>query len=132
MFDDRHLVQCWLDTEAALARAQAGLQIIPESAAVEITNYAKAELFDLDKLRQSTNLVGYRGEMFRLANGIRALSESPLSMSLVGHLALTTEEGGPLHPVTPAELDMSPQAPVSHLARAVAHTWRDIEISLHS
>ncbi|MFN8492852.1 MAG: adenylosuccinate lyase [Caldilineaceae bacterium] len=59
IFDDRHLVQCWLDTEAALARAQAGLQIIPESAAIEITNQAKAELFDLDKLRQSTNLVGY-------------------------------------------------------------------------
>ena len=59
IFDDRHLVQCWLDTEAALARAQAQLYIIPEDAATEITSQAKAELIDLDKLRQSTNLVGY-------------------------------------------------------------------------
>jgi len=59
IFDDRYLVQCWLDTEAALARAQAGLQVIPLEAAVEITRQAKAELFDLDQLRQSTNLVGY-------------------------------------------------------------------------
>jgi adenylosuccinate lyase len=44
IFDDRHLVQCWLDTEAALARAQAKLQIVPESAAEEITQRAKAEL----------------------------------------------------------------------------------------
>ncbi|MCX6046631.1 MAG: adenylosuccinate lyase [Chloroflexi bacterium] len=59
IFDDRHLVQCWLDTEAALARAQASLQIIPADAAAEITRQAKAELLDFDKLRQSTNLVGY-------------------------------------------------------------------------
>ena len=59
IFDDRHLVQCWLDTEAALARAQAGLQIIPASAADEITRQAQAEQIDLDKLRQSINLVGY-------------------------------------------------------------------------
>ena len=36
IFDDAHLVQRWLDVEAALARAQAGLGIIPEAAAVEI------------------------------------------------------------------------------------------------
>ncbi len=59
IFDDRHLVQCWLDSEAALARAQAGLQIIPAHAAEEITRQAQAEQIDLDKLRQSTNLVGY-------------------------------------------------------------------------
>jgi 3-carboxy-cis,cis-muconate cycloisomerase len=58
-FEERHLVQCWLDTEAALARAQARLKIIPTSAANEITKQAKAEAIDLDQLRQSTNLVGY-------------------------------------------------------------------------
>jgi 3-carboxy-cis,cis-muconate cycloisomerase len=59
LFDDRHLVQCWLDTEAALARAQAGLQIIPASAADEITRQAQAEQIDFEQLRQSMNLVGY-------------------------------------------------------------------------
>jgi 3-carboxy-cis,cis-muconate cycloisomerase len=58
-FEDRYLVQCWLDTEAALARAQARLNLIPATAATEITKQAKAELIDLDQLRQSTNLVGY-------------------------------------------------------------------------
>ena len=43
IFDDAHLVQCWLDVEAALARAQAHLNIIPQPAAEEITQQAKAE-----------------------------------------------------------------------------------------
>lgn len=59
IFEDRHLVQCWLDVEAALARAQAKLGIIPAEAAVEITNHARAEHFDLAELRQSMQLVGY-------------------------------------------------------------------------
>lgn len=59
VFDDAHLVQCWLDVEAALARAQAKLNIIPQSAAEEITRQAKAEGIDYEKLRTGTNLVGY-------------------------------------------------------------------------
>lgn len=59
IFDDRHLVQCWLDVEAALARAQAGLNVIPQSAAAEITRQATAEGIDYEKLRTGTNLVGY-------------------------------------------------------------------------
>lgn len=58
-FEDRYLVQCWLDTEAALARAQSRLKLIPAAAAAEISKQAKADLIDLDQLRQSTNLVGY-------------------------------------------------------------------------
>lgn len=59
IFDDAHLVQCWLDVEAALARAQARLHIIPQVAAEEITKQAKADGIDYDKLRAGTNLVGY-------------------------------------------------------------------------
>ncbi len=59
IFDDRYLVQCWLDVEAALARAQASLGIIPAEAAVEITKHAGADRFDLAGLRQSMKLVGY-------------------------------------------------------------------------
>lgn len=58
-FEERQLVQCWLDTEAALARAQARLKIVPAAAAKEITKQAQADQIDLDQLRQSTNLVGY-------------------------------------------------------------------------
>ncbi len=59
VFDDVHLVQYWLDVEAALARAQARLGIIPEAAAEEIGRRATAEAVDLDALREGTNLVGY-------------------------------------------------------------------------
>lgn len=59
IFDDRNLVQCWLDVEAALARAQAQLDIIPAAAAVDITNQARAEIVDWEALREGTVLVGY-------------------------------------------------------------------------
>ena len=59
IFDDSHLVQCWLDVEAALARAQAKLDIIPESAAREINHQAKAQAIDFEALGRGTSLVGY-------------------------------------------------------------------------
>ena len=51
-FSDRRLVQRWLDTEVALAEAQAELGIIPRSAAAEIRAKAKAERFDLRALSE--------------------------------------------------------------------------------
>ena len=48
VFDDKRRYQRWLDIEAALARVQAGLGIIPAEAAREITAKAKLELIDLD------------------------------------------------------------------------------------
>src|SRR5688572_31609490 len=59
VFDDRALVQAWLDAEAALARAEAEVGLIPAEAAEEITTKCRAELIDLDQLKASTELVGY-------------------------------------------------------------------------
>jgi 3-carboxy-cis,cis-muconate cycloisomerase len=59
VFEDRSLVQCWLDVEAALARAQARVGLVPHEAAAEITRVARAESIDLEALRRGTNLVGY-------------------------------------------------------------------------
>jgi 3-carboxy-cis,cis-muconate cycloisomerase len=59
IFDDRQLVQYWLDVEAALARAQAELGIIPEAAALEINRQAQVRIIDFEKLRRETMLVGY-------------------------------------------------------------------------
>jgi len=59
IFEDAHLVSCWLDVEAALARAQAKLGVIPQAAAEEIGRKASAEAIDLDILRDGTELVGY-------------------------------------------------------------------------
>lgn len=46
VFDDMNLLQKWLDYEAALARAEARLGLIPAAAAAEITRQAKAEHMD--------------------------------------------------------------------------------------
>jgi hypothetical protein len=47
------------DIEAALARAQANLGVIPAEAAAEITKQAKVEYIDFEKLRQQTERIGY-------------------------------------------------------------------------
>ncbi len=52
VFDDMHLLQKWLDTEVALAQAEAELGIIPEAAAAEITRCARAGQLDLPRLKQ--------------------------------------------------------------------------------
>ena len=51
LFEERALLQRWLDYEAALARAQASLGLVPAAAAAEITRQARAERFDLDVIR---------------------------------------------------------------------------------
>ena len=53
IFSDENRVQKWLDTEAALARAQAKLGIIKQEYADEITKKAKAELLDLDAIGET-------------------------------------------------------------------------------
>src|SRR4051794_9649787 len=50
IFSDASTVKVLLDVEAALARAQAGLGVIPATAAWAITQAAVAEGFDLDAL----------------------------------------------------------------------------------
>ncbi|TWO18863.1 adenylosuccinate lyase [Campylobacter hyointestinalis] len=50
IFSDENRTQKWLDTEAALARAQAKLGIITEQRAEQITKFAKAELLNLDEI----------------------------------------------------------------------------------
>ncbi|PMR78824.1 adenylosuccinate lyase [Billgrantia endophytica] len=47
IFSESNKLQKWLDFEAALARTQAKLGIIPESVAREITESAKVELLDI-------------------------------------------------------------------------------------
>ena len=58
-FSDQVRLQRMLDVEAALARAQARLGLIPAAAAAEITAKARLERFDLDAIRRGTELAGY-------------------------------------------------------------------------
>ena len=52
LWGSRSVLQSWLDVEAALARAEAAVGIVPQEAAAEITRVASAELYDLDALRE--------------------------------------------------------------------------------
>ncbi|MDF2565163.1 MAG: adenylosuccinate lyase [Massilibacillus sp.] len=50
VFSDKNVAQKWLDTEAALAKAQGELGIIPKAKADEINKKAKAELLDIPQI----------------------------------------------------------------------------------
>jgi len=59
IFSDEALVGRYLEVEAALARAQAQLGVVPKEAAQIIDAASRALVIDYDKLRQETEIVGY-------------------------------------------------------------------------
>ena len=59
VFSDENRVQKYLDFEAALARAQARLGIIPKEAAAEIVRHCSAKKIDMAKLKEATERIGY-------------------------------------------------------------------------
>jgi 3-carboxy-cis,cis-muconate cycloisomerase len=59
VFSDENRVQKYLDFEAALARAQARLGIIPKEAAEEISRHCHAAEIDFAKLKTQTERIGY-------------------------------------------------------------------------
>ena len=59
VFSDENRVQKYLDFEAALARAQGRLGIIPSEAAEEICRHCHAAEMDFAKLKAQTERIGY-------------------------------------------------------------------------
>jgi len=59
VFSDENRVQKYLDFEAALARAQAKLKIIPQEAYEEIVKHCDAKEYDMAKLKEATERIGY-------------------------------------------------------------------------
>jgi 3-carboxy-cis,cis-muconate cycloisomerase len=59
VFSDENRVQKYLDFEAALARAQSRLGIIPKEAAEEICRHCRASEIDFTKLKEQTERIGY-------------------------------------------------------------------------
>jgi len=59
VFSDENRVQRYLDIEAALARAQARLGIIPQEAADEIGRHCSAADYDFALLKMQTERIGY-------------------------------------------------------------------------
>ena len=58
VFADRARVQRYLDIEAALARVEARLGIIPDGAADEICRHCHAEEIDMARLKVQTERIG--------------------------------------------------------------------------
>jgi adenylosuccinate lyase len=52
LWSDETTIQRWLDVEAALARAEAKLGIIPKKHAREITRKARVELIDMEEMKR--------------------------------------------------------------------------------
>src|SRR6185369_1654110 len=59
LFTEQARWQSWLDVEAALAQAQAELEIIPAPAAAEITRKARIELLDVSAIRSGLERTGH-------------------------------------------------------------------------
>jgi 3-carboxy-cis,cis-muconate cycloisomerase len=59
IWSDEYRTQCYLDWEAALARAQAGLGLIPQDAATEINRVCKFENIDFSRLEEESLNIGY-------------------------------------------------------------------------
>jgi 3-carboxy-cis,cis-muconate cycloisomerase len=59
VFSDRYRTACYLEIEAALARVQGKLGIIPQDAMREIDARCKVENIDFAKLKQATERIGY-------------------------------------------------------------------------
>ena len=55
VWDDLSLLQKWLDFEAALARAEARIGLIPANAAAAITRAARAESMDTDAIKRGVD-----------------------------------------------------------------------------
>jgi 3-carboxy-cis,cis-muconate cycloisomerase len=59
LFSDQALIQRYIDTEVALAKAEARVGVIPAEAAEIIAREATIERIDFDHMREETDIVGY-------------------------------------------------------------------------
>src|SRR5262245_7102503 len=59
VFSDENRIQKYLDIEAALARVQARLKIIPQDAADEICRHCDVKKIDMARLKAQTERIGY-------------------------------------------------------------------------
>ncbi|MFV2103500.1 adenylosuccinate lyase [Micromonospora sp. LOL_024] len=88
IFNDRQLMQSWLDVEAALARGQAGLGVIPSAAAQAITDVAC-----LDRLDTAVLAAGAADTVHPLVPLVRALTDAcPGDAGRYVHLGATTQD----------------------------------------
>jgi 3-carboxy-cis,cis-muconate cycloisomerase len=88
VWSDENRVQKYLDFEAALARAQARLGIIPKNAAAEIVKHCDVKKMDFAKLKERTERVGY--PVLPVVNQLIALCKNDLGEW--AHWGATTQD----------------------------------------
>lgn len=59
VFDDKGLIAKYIETEVALAKAEATCGVIPQEAVDEIAEKSTVETMDFDRFRHETEIVGY-------------------------------------------------------------------------
>lgn len=88
LFSDESRLQKFLEVEVALAKVQADFGIIPKEAYVEIKEKAKSKNFDLIRLKQETELIGY--PVLPVIRQLVALCEGELGQYC--HFGATTQD----------------------------------------
>jgi 3-carboxy-cis,cis-muconate cycloisomerase len=88
VFSDGNLLQSWLDVETALARAEAEVGLIPQSAAEEISRKAQVELLDMAALKQGIDHTTH--ELVPMVRQLAALCEGDASRYV--HWGATTQD----------------------------------------
>ena len=91
VFSDQGRVQAMLDVEAALARAQAGVGVIPHAALAPITAACRAELYDFEVLGLAIASAGNSAIPLVKALGKQIASTAPEAERYV-HLGATSQD----------------------------------------
>jgi 3-carboxy-cis,cis-muconate cycloisomerase len=88
VWSDENRTQHYLDIEAALAKVQAKLGIIPQEAADEIVSHCRLDQIDMSELRRQTERIGY--PIIAVVNQINALCRDGLGEYC--HWGATTQD----------------------------------------
>ncbi len=88
IFDEKARYQRWLDFEAALAKVQGEMGVIPQEAAEEIGRKAKLEYLDLESIHE--DYLHSRNSLMPLINGLRKACEEGSGEYV--HYGVTTQD----------------------------------------
>jgi len=88
VWSDENRTQHYLDIEAALAKVQAKLDIIPQEAADEIVSHCRLDQIDMVELRRQTERIGY--PIIAVVNQINTLCRDGLGEYC--HWGATTQD----------------------------------------
>jgi adenylosuccinate lyase len=88
IFDEKTRYQRWLDFEAALAKVQGELGVIPKEAAAEIAAKARLDLLDLEEIRKAYQ--NSRNSLMPLISCLRKACEKPCGEYV--HYGATTQD----------------------------------------